>query len=275
MFIDIPEAAGRWFLDTNVWGTIAGTDALMERFVSAIRDTNNLACLTVYSLFELSRATHLLPSLDHLFFQIRHNVWIPLLYDFLYEAELAAYPHRASMKWMPISLLTGEDKNGPSVMTKFAQNDLFVGARNDHLQFAHGEFMSLEKFKFNFPVKDSGAYTAQDALLFARLNGIDYFIRHDPEFLKRIPGQVRGFDPEGIPSQFARSIYLFFKYYVHGKTPNKSDFMDFANISYLPYLDLYITERDALNTIKHIKGSTEFMQTVSPLHISDFLNMIP
>jgi len=271
MFVDVPETIHSWFLDTNVWGSIAESTETKVSFVELMVNTNNLACLTVYSLFELSRASKIVPALDDLFFQLRHNIWIPLLYDFVYEAELSAYPHGIQMRWMPVSMLTGEEPDGPSVMSQFADDSKFGEARDKHLAFGHGEFMSLEQFKRNFPPQDPTGYSQKDALEFAKLNALDYFRRHDTAFLRGLSQPLHEFDPTGIPSQFMRSVFLFYKFYMHDKSPNKSDFLDFANISYLPYVSHYVTERDVLNTINHIKSTTALLEDVSTIHVSDFL----
>ena len=271
MFVEMPTSITRWFLDTNAWGHILENEERTKGFIQFFSETNHLAGLTIYSLFELSRAERLLPGLDDLFFQLRHNIWVPLLYDYVYERELQAYPSRIHIPWMPISLLTEEDEGVPSVMSNFAADSRFTSQRDKYLQFGEKYFMSLGRFKRNFPQKVSEGYTPEEAFEFARLNGLNYFRRNDKSFIHKIDHGPASFEPRGIQSQFARSIFLFYKFYIHGKSPNKSDFMDFANISYLPYFDVYVTEWDVLNTLKHIKTSTDFMKGLNPQHVSGFV----
>jgi hypothetical protein len=272
MFSDIPSPIKRWFLDTNVWGKILRDAKLTQQFISTYQGSNDLLGLTVYSLFEISRVKSLISRLDKLFFDMRHNIWVPLLYDQVFEKEVDRYPNPIDIPWMPMSLLTGEEVGGPSVMSKFSKDSNFLSSRDDHLNFGFARFMSLEKFKKNFGSKDPSGYSPEDAFEFSKLNGIDYFRRYDQSFLRDLEMSSQEFIPSGIRSQFARSIFLFYKYYIHGQSPIKSDFMDFANISYLPYFHNYVTEKNIFNTIRHIQGESEYMDELDVIHITAFLD---
>jgi hypothetical protein len=270
-FIELPVGIQAWFLDTCVWSEIVSSDQLMKRFVSYFQSNNHLAGLTAYTLFELSRADRILPYLDNLFSIMRHNVWIALLYDQLFESELASYPAKPIIRWMPLSMLTGEDNQAVKIMTKLAKNPLFKMSRDEHLDFGFSSFMSLEKFKKNFPPSNGQEFSSQQAYDFSLWNGIDYFLRHEPQIIKRLG--PRNFLPEGIPSQFARSLFLFFKYYIHGQSPNKSDFLDFAHISYVPYFDVYVTEKNVSNVLRHIKSTGLLLADIEIMNVTGFVEM--
>ena len=80
-FIELPKANTTYLLDTCVWGDVAETEKTMQSFLSYFQSNNLLAGITHFSLFELSRATHLVERLDDLFHSGGYYVWIPLLYD--------------------------------------------------------------------------------------------------------------------------------------------------------------------------------------------------
>lgn len=246
-FIKIPSSIRTWFLDTCVWGEIVSSENSTNKFIDYFFRKNFLAGLTTYTLFELSRLKSKLEELDNLFFKLRHNIWIAQLYDSLFDEELANYPKKSEIRWMPMSSLTGEQEGLIGVMTRLSNNPLFIKSRSQHLSFGESRFMSLEEFKRNFPKSDNGEYTTTQARTFALCNGLSYFLRHEIKIIKRIG--PRNFIPEGISSQFIRSLYLFYKYYIHGQSPSKSDFLDFAHVSYAPYFDFFVAEKNASNVL--------------------------
>lgn len=271
-FVEIPKGIKTWFLDTCVWGKIVSSEQITKKFIEYFSANNYLAGLPIYTLFELSRADKKLSGLDNLFFRMRNNIWIALLYDSLFDAELASYPNRPKIRWMPLSMLTGEEEGLVRVMTKLANNPLLAVSRSEHLDFGNLRFMSLEKFKENFPTSDGSNYTPSQAHTFALCNGIDYFLRHEPHVIKEIG--PRNFLPEGLPSQYIRSLFIFYKYYIHGQSPGESDFLDFAHVSYAPYFDIYATEKNVSNVLRHIKSTGLFLAETKIIHVTEFLDMI-
>jgi hypothetical protein len=271
-FSRIPESIQTWFLDTCVWGEILLTNERKNAFIAFFHDNNYLAGLTTYSLFELSQAKKLLHELDDLFYEMRHNIWIAQLYDELFESELKNYPNKPVMGWMPMSMLTGEESSYEKVMTKLANNPLFVKSRSEHQKFGLTSFLSLEDFKKNFPASENSKYSTDQAHTFSFCNGIVYFLRHEPHVIKKIG--PRNFLPEGLPSQYIRSLLLFYKYYIHEKSPNDSDFIDFAHVSYSPYFDVYVTERDVSNVLKHIRSTGLLLEDVEIMHVAQLINLL-
>lgn len=84
----------------------------------------------------------------------------------------------------------------------------------------------------------------------------------------------RNFLPEHIPSQFARSLFLFYKYYIQEHSTIRSDFLDYAHISYLPYVDKYVTEINASNVIKHIKSTSVFLSDIDAITVTQFTELL-
>ena len=185
-----------------------------------------------------------------------------MLYDDLFKLEQNQYPNPIKMKFMPMSLVTGEDENHYNrILTKFAEDKRIIKTRNKHIDFGNHYFMSLEKFKKNFPTASDGSYTADQVAEFTFINGLDYFRRQDVKFIQNKLSSLNVFQPECLPSQYVRSLLVFYKYYIHNQSPHKSDFFDFAIISYFPYFDNFITEKNVSNVLKHIQSSLNIFQT--------------
>jgi hypothetical protein len=271
-FTEIPDVITTYLLDTCVWGEIAGSASATDVFVSRFQSENLLAGLTLYTLFELSRAERLPPQLDSLFLGARHNIWLALLYDQVLELELKSYPSPPVMRWMPMSMISDEQQ--PSVMSKLSYDRRFMSKRDEHLQFGYAEFMTLERFKENYAPDVNGHYTPNQAEEFATFNAVEFLGRHFPRFLERLRLGAPALDSSKIPSIHMRSLFLFYKYYIHHKVPQKSDFMDFAAVSYTPYVDVYVTERDVMNVLMHIRTSGLMPSETDVMHVGDFIGAL-
>ena len=134
--------------------------------------------------------------------------------------------------------------------------------------------MELEQFKRNFLPDSNGKYTPDQAERFAWMNGVDYLRRHFFGFLRRFKNRPGEPKMERLPSVRVRSLFVFYKYYVHGQSPGESDFLDFAQVSYAPYCDVYVTENNACNVLRRIRINGHMLAGTEALTISDFLGEI-
>jgi len=268
-FIELPKANITYLFDTCVWSEIAKDENTAQSFLSFFDSNNLLAGITVFSLFELSRATHLIQRLDDLFLSGHYHIWIPLLYDQVSDLEIESYPNPPTMRWMPMSLIADDDQ--PEVMSKFTNDSRFIHKRDEFLQFGYDEFISLEKFKENYPPGKDENYTPDQARDFCWCNAVDFLGRHFREFLQQFKDDASAFDSSKIPSIQMRSLLLFYKYYIYGQSPKESDFPDFAITSYVPYSNVFVTERNVLNAMKHIERDGMLPSATSFLHVNEFI----
>lgn len=269
-FIYIPDSIETYLFDTNVWGELAQDSTLQDEFLAHNKADNYLAGLTVYSLFELSRAENLLDKLDAFFLRARHHIWLASLYNELQDEELVDYPKSPRIQWMTISNLT--DDSQPNLISKFSKDKTFTTTRDDHLRFGLSRFMSLEQFKQNYPPSPSGKYSADQALDFGQKNAVDFLRRIAPSFLKRLRNDGVQFNSKLLLSIQIRSLFAFYKYYIYGQVPGASDFMDFAAISFTPFVDNYVTEKNVMNALKHIKSNQLGLPNTEIVHINDFVS---
>ena len=273
MFIELPSTLTVYYLDTCVWSKIATSEELHNAFSKYFGSNNRIAVLSYFTLFELSRAPQRVRDAhDHLWFENRHLIWIPLFNDQLIESELREYPNMCSVLWLPVSALT--DTNSQSLLKALMRRDDFIKSRDEHLQFGYDEFMNLEQLKKNFSPPNGPEYTSEDAELFAWANVISYLTRHFRVFLKPFRGHLQEFKADRLPSIYMRSLYVFYKYYLHGQSPNRSDFLDYAQVAYAPYSDVYVTERNALNVLARIKKSGAALAKTQLIHLSDFTKQL-
>ena len=156
-------------------------------------------------------------------------------------------------------------------MTKFARDPRVQSKRDEYLGFGASDFMDLERFKKNFPAAEDGSFSTEQADLFAWSNTVDFLARYFHDFLIPFKGNASSLDTRKLASVHMRSLFLFYKYYIHGQSPAQSDFMDFAHVSYAPYVDYYVTERNAANVLRHIAASNNMISNTEPIVVSDFI----
>lgn len=269
MFINISPSVKKYYFDSCVWSLVSKGNGIREKFITTFQQHNNLVALSQFSIFELSRASHILEDLDKLFYDMQYNIWIPQFYDELLNEEVKNYPHGAAIKFAPISIIT--EKNKPNVMTKLSNDQRIKSTRDEFLQFGFNEFMSLEDFKKNYPPENPAiGYTIDEADFFCWANNMQYLSRHFLSFLLQFKENPSNLDTNKIPSIQSRSLLLFYKFYIHGQTPNKSDFLDFAHVSYAPYFDYFVTEKNIGNVMKHIKQNSELFRNTAILTVNEF-----
>ncbi|MCB9154622.1 MAG: hypothetical protein H6649_11305 [Caldilineae bacterium] len=253
-----------------MWSDIVRSQAARDGFTSYLIKNNYLAALSQFTILELTRAKKHLKSLDSLFLELRDYIWVPTLYDQVLEQEVNNYPAGCHVQWMPLTLLI--DENQRNVMSKFAHDKTLIETRDDFLKFGYDSFMNLELFKENFPPEDNnGGYSTFQAQEFAWQNVYEYLGRHFPWFLSRYWDKTGNLDTQYFPSVQIRALFLFYKYYIHGQSPERSDFFDFAHVSYSPYVDVFVTERNASNVLRHLKSRGHMLEDTEIVHVTEFI----
>jgi hypothetical protein len=271
-FRPLDQEASRYLLDTNVWSALATSPEAVAGFPHWLDQTGSIAGLAIFSVFELSRASRLHDEVDGLLTSAASRVFIPLLYDELASLEMSNYPDDVELLWNPLSSF--EEAHGVRFLSAIARDSRFVDKRQEYLEFGHSRFMNLEALKENFPLDEYGTFSPDDAELFAWANTLDFLLRYFPRFLLPFKGNLQAFDTKKLKSVHVRSLFLYFKYYVHGQSPTESDFMDFAHVSYLPYVDTYVTERNVLNVLTHMRSTGHEPKRCQVVHIQPFLHEV-
>ena len=271
-FARLPPDMFVYYLDTNVWGSLVKNKSTSNSCIDFFQSRDRVAALSYFTLFELSRASNMLDEFDELFFAMRNDIRIPCLYDQVVEGEVENYPNEWEMRWLPLSILV--DETQPNILSKFASDTKFIKSRDEHFQFGREQFMSLKQLKENFPSESDDEYSTDEADFFAWCNTVDYLGRHFPRFLLRFKGSANTLNIDSLLSLRIRSLFIFYKYYIHDQSPGRTDFLDFAHVSYAPYCHAYVTERNVYNVLMRIKNSGLMLSKTQPIHITKFLRKI-
>ena len=269
-FRHLDIAASSYFLDTNVWSSLASSPKCLNNFLPWLKANNAIAALSSFTIFELSRAHQLHETIDNLLTAAASRIYIPLLYDELSDLEMSNYPNEVELLWCPLTNF--EENSNVMFLSTISKDSRFTNKRQEFLDFGYDKFMNLETFKKNFPLDDeSGKYSEENAELFAWASTLDFLLRYFPNVLLPFKGNLKAFDTSRLKSLYLRGQFLYFKYYVQGQSLNKSDFMDFAHTSYLPYVDAYVTERNVLNVLSHMEATGKGLLKCELFHIRAFV----
>lgn len=261
-----------YYLDTNVWSSLASSSRAMERFLLWLEENNAIAALSLFTIFELSRASVKHVDIDRLIGSAVPRIYIPLMYDELSDLEINNYPHDIELLWNPVSSFNKSERE--MFLSTISKDPRFLIKRQEYIDFGFEKFMRLDTLKKNFPLDKGGKFSKENAELFAWATSLDFLIRHFPNVLLPFKGNLQSFNTPKLKSLYIRSLFLYFKYYVHEQNPLKSDFMDFAHVSYLPYVDVFVTERNVLNVLSRIKILRPNLVNSDLIHVGTFLREI-
>ena len=160
-------------------------------------------------------------------------------------------------------------------LSTISSDSRFVKKRQEFLDFGDQKFMKLLDLRRNFPFEDdNGNYSVEHSDKFAWATTLSFLLEYFPEFLLPYKKKLKDFDTSILKSVYFRSQFLYFKYYVHKQRPQKSDFMDYVHISYFPYLDAYVTEKNVLEVLTHMKSTTHRMPNCELFHVSSFVENV-
>lgn len=271
-FMPLDLDVSAYFLDTNVWSSLSASDEATRGLLPWLQENQAIAALSLFTAFELSRAEHIHVDIDEVISAAAPRIYIPLLYDELSDLEMKNYPEPVQLLWNPIERF--RESNGVRFISRISSNSIFLSKRQELLQFGQTRFMELEDLKENFPLDEDGEYSQDHAETFAWATTLDFLLRHFPHFLLQFKGRLEEFDSSRLKSLHLRGLFLYVKYYVHGQSPGESDFMDFAHVSYLPYVQGYVTERNVLNVLSHVSTLGTDLVQCDLLHVRSFVDEV-
>ena len=264
-----------YLLDTNVWSSIASSPKATSNFLPWLEANNTIAAMSIFTEFELSRVSNLHQIVDQLLTIASSRTYIPLLYDKLSDLEMSKYPNDNDVELLWASVTNFKHSAEINFISDISQDSRFVNKREEYLSFGKDKFMKLEDLKENFPLEDKdGNYSEENVDLFAWATTLNFLTRYFPEFLHPFKGNLKAVDTSKLKSLYFRSQFLYFKYYVHKQSPAKSDFLDFANVSYIPYIDTFVTERNILNVLSRMKKLGNKLSVCELVHVRSFVETI-
>lgn len=195
--------------------------------------------------------------------------------DTVLAEEVAAHPGRRtdSLLLYPLNALLGE-KNGPETLRQYLSSPSLQHARRGQRELADQSLHQHAELKSNFPPAQGEKYTRAQANRFAWMQVVQWLAEAHTSFLKQFEADIQSLQVRSFPSVRLFGREMFFKFYLGGREPSRTDFGDMAHLFALPYCNLVIMERDLASTLRQIKRHDEVLCTTD-IHDIDFFKHWP
>ncbi|TFH25494.1 hypothetical protein E4G67_00930 [Candidatus Bathyarchaeota archaeon] len=208
-------------------------------------------------LAELSEAIRIHPQLDMVLTSLPSA--LVKTGEMILQEEVQSYPEKRieSLFLYPLNHLIGTN-----FLKDYLSSSGLVDARLDQRSFAGLMGTRHEEMKKNFPPKSSHGYTRKQAKEFAWYITYQWLLNQHRIFIEQFTDNLSNLKVEVFQSIQLRSSVQFYKYYLGRRTPKTSDFGDLFHLSYLPYCETAILEKDLGETLRQIKQREGILENV-------------
>lgn len=138
-------------------------------------------------------------------------------------------------------------------LEEFLASHELASARASQRQMSLQITRRLDELKANFPPREDGTYGEDQADEFIWAYVLQWLGQLHPAFLTQFRDDASKLSLETFLSVSTLGSVIFYKYYIHGKTPSPSDFGDLLHLYLIPYCELAVMERDLCDVLNHIK----------------------
>jgi hypothetical protein len=159
---------------------------------------------------------------------------------------------------------------GTDIMQKNLSSKPLSIARKEQRESALQMQKNLVELMPNFPPKDDGKYHEDQADDFVWAYVLQLLAETHPTFLTQFRDNASAFTFEPFRYLSLRGYVIFYKYYLHRKKSNHSDFGDLFHLNTIPYCDVVIVERDLCNVLNHIKKNHSILSNIIIKNIDFF-----
>lgn len=251
--------------DTNILGMLA-SDVTMHRPLRDFLHRHDLCvAVSVVHGSELSEARNLHADLNKLLAAVPSAVVKPIWV--ILDEEVRSYPNRRTDT---LVLYTLDSSLGRRDFADFLSSSGLAEARKQQRLAAEKMPERFNALKANFPPSESGNYTCEQADDFAWTITVQYLSDTHLPFLRRFEDNASDLDVDVFLSVQLFGYALFYKYYLHGKQPEVTDFADMQHLACIPYCQLAVLERDMCDVLNHIKSRHQALDGVVVKNV-DFL----
>jgi len=258
------------YLDTNIYSYLAKNIHHWKRLSDFLTANDLCLALSHAHQAELAEAKTLHDKLVDLLLLMPSAAIKP--WDVVLKEEVKAHPQcrTDSLLLYPFNQLLLE-KNGNHTILSWFTSDNLTRARKDQLTGAQQMQARHSALKNNFPPSKSGKYIREQAPEFADYIIMQWLADTHPDFLASFKDRVQHLRTECFLSVRIHPLVIFYKYYLQGREPDQlSDFGDLYHLSYLPYCNLVIIERDLCNVLNQIKQDHNVLDSTVVRNIDFF-----
>lgn len=255
--------------DTNILSMIASDLAKWRRLQNFLYRHDLCIAISAAQVAELSEVSLLHADLNTLLTAVPSVLTKPP--NIILDEEVKSYPHRRTntLVLYPLNALFGKED-----FAQFLSSPKLIEARKQQRMSAKQMRLRFESLKPNFPASESGRYTWEQAEEFTWMITVQWLADTHPFFLQRFKQKASDFNAEVFLSVQLFGYAIFYKYYLHSKQPELSDFGDMFHLCTIPYCKLAILERDMSNVLNHIKSHHKVLDGVVVRNVDFFRDWV-
>ena len=241
------------FLDTGILSDLCIRKELYRPLFDYLSENDLTIAVSDGLLAELSQATRKHDDLE-LLFTCLPSAMIKSFETILHE-EIQAYPNARQNNLLHYPL---SHPSYTKTLREHLSSKKLAQTRNQQLAFAKQMKKRHFLLKPNFKPTKKGSYTKEQVSDFAR-QLTKQWLRKNSVFKERFGEQDSKIDYSKFRSLQLYAHVLFYKFYLGGRTPKKTDFGDLYNIFSLPYCEKIVLEKDLHETFRQIKLHTDVL----------------
>lgn len=251
--------------DTNILDILAKEKSLWRRLQDFLYEHDLCIAVSGAQAAELSEVQGLHNELNLLLTALP-SVLVKTP-DMILDEEVRSYPgfRTDTLVMYYLNALLGKTD-----LARFLSSPELKEARRQQRETAQQMPERLTSLKSNCPTSSSGKYSWEQAQLFAWSLTVQLLASTHRSFILQFNGNASEFKMESLRSFQIFAYALFYKYYLHNKKPQFSDFGDMHHLAVVPYCNLLILEREMSNVLNHIKRDYGILKGVTIANVDFF-----
>lgn len=184
------------------------------------------------------------------------------------DEEVESYPNmRSDALWFCPANLELDNQT----VAEWLNSDKVEENQRKQLSYIDKMKRQLNYVKSNFPPSDNGAYTKDQAEVFAWMVTVQWLGGSHSAFMRKLNDKGVLLKAEAFPSIQLYAYYVYYKYYLGNRQPKEfSEFAEMFHLFYFPYCKLIILERGMCKILNKIKSDCKVLDGVEVKNVDWF-----
>jgi hypothetical protein len=254
------------FIDTFAMAKIAADKELFKRVRDYLFSNELTLVINIYLLIEIYQHEiawdEILEFISSVPFVIAKNI------DKVQDEEVSSYPNKITL---PYSLCSDEISERIEIIkAAFIYNfieKISLYAKSSKEQ-AKEILANHVRERQNVPPDENGKYSDFQFWLFIESNILSFLLQKYPDFIKEKKVKKEKIIESAFSSYNISTAAVFYEYYLQNKKPKLSDIGDYWHLSYLPYLQFAVLDKERFALINRFRSDDRVKKLAQKHQIS-------
>lgn len=249
-------------IDTCVISDLFEDSSRFRRFLDMRESLNLLLGISISTLFELKKAPERYEWFKNEFTAL--PTFLLKSADMLLKDEIKSYPNENAENSLFYYLFEGKELLEHFDSSPKFQNTVKFLENNKHVVLN-----SILSLKSNFQADKDGKFSNLRIEEFVKKVTIQQLKSFFPKWFNQFDPMIK-IETEIFKSLRSQLLMTFWKFYLMvDRKARKSDVFDISIVSSLPYVDIFITEKNMKNDIDQIKNKKLFFKDLVAMTINE------